>query len=39
VDVALTGVRGPQFVEISSAILEDTASRINLAQLHERTVR
>jgi hypothetical protein len=35
----LMGMREPRYVEISSAILNDAASRVDLAELHEaRTV-
>jgi hypothetical protein len=39
VDVALIGMREPRYVEISNAISDDIASRIDLAELHERYVR
>jgi len=39
VDVALVGVREPRFVEISNATSDYLASRIDLAELHERYVR
>jgi len=39
VDVALVGVREPRYVEINNAISDDVASRIELAELHERYVR
>ena len=39
VDVALVGMREPHFVEINNAISDDVASRLDLAQLHERYVR
>jgi len=39
VDVALTGVRGPRFVELNNEISDDVASRIDLAKLHDRYVR
>jgi predicted aldo/keto reductase-like oxidoreductase len=39
VDVALIGMREPRYVEINNAISDDVASRIDLAQLHERYVR
>ena len=39
VDVALVGMREPRFVEINSAISDDAASQLDLAQLHDRYVR
>jgi predicted aldo/keto reductase-like oxidoreductase len=39
VDVALVGVREPRFVELNNEISDDVASRIDLAQLHDRYVR
>jgi aryl-alcohol dehydrogenase-like predicted oxidoreductase len=39
VDVALVGMREPSFVELNNDISDDVASRIDLAQLHERYVR
>jgi aryl-alcohol dehydrogenase-like predicted oxidoreductase len=39
VDVALTGVREPRFVELNNEISDDVASRIDLAALHDRYVR
>jgi len=39
VDVALTGVREPRFVELNNEISDDVASRIDLAKLHDRYVR
>ena len=39
VDVALTGVREPRFVELNNEISDDVASRINLAALHDWYVR
>jgi aryl-alcohol dehydrogenase-like predicted oxidoreductase len=38
VDVALVGMREPRYVEINNAISDDIASRIDLAQLHDRYV-
>ena len=38
VDVALVGMREPRYVEIDNAILDDVASRLDLAQLHDRYV-
>jgi hypothetical protein len=38
VDVALTGVREPRFVELNNEISDDVASRIDLAVLHDRYV-
>ena len=38
VDVALIGMREPRFVDLNNAISDDVASRIDLAQLHERYV-
>jgi hypothetical protein len=38
VDVALVGVREPRYVELNNAISDDVASRIDLAQLHNRYV-
>jgi len=39
VDVALTGVREPRFVELNNEISDDVASGIDLAKLHDRYVR
>ena len=44
VDVALVGMRGPRlrgtrFVELNNEISDDVASRIDLAELHDRYVR
>ena len=39
VDVALVGMREPRFVDLNNKISDDVASRIDLAQLHERYVR
>jgi len=39
VDVALIGMRDPRLAEVNNAISDDLASRIDLAQLHERYVR
>ena len=39
VDVALEGVREPRFVDLNNEISDDVASRIDLAQLHDRYVR
>jgi aryl-alcohol dehydrogenase-like predicted oxidoreductase len=39
VDVALVGMREPRFVELNNEISDDVASRIDLAQLHDRYVR
>jgi hypothetical protein len=39
VDVALVGMREPQFVDLNNEILDDVASRIDPAALHERYVR
>ena len=39
VDVALAGMREPLFVELNNEILDDVASRIDLAKLHDRYVR
>jgi hypothetical protein len=38
VDVALVGMREPRFVELNNEISDDVASRIDLAQLHDRYV-
>ncbi|MBC8444508.1 MAG: hypothetical protein H8D77_00110 [Chloroflexi bacterium] len=38
VDVALVGMREPRFVDLNNAISDDTASRLDLAQVHERYV-
>jgi len=38
VDVALVGMREPRYVQINNAISDDTSSRLDLAQLHERYV-
>ena len=39
VDVALVGMREPRFVELNNEISDDVASRLDLAQLHDRYVR
>jgi len=39
VDVALAGMREPRFVDLNNAISDDVASRIDLAQLHDRYMR
>jgi predicted aldo/keto reductase-like oxidoreductase len=39
VDVALTGVHEPRFVELNNEISDDVKSRIDLAALHDRYVR
>jgi predicted aldo/keto reductase-like oxidoreductase len=39
VDVALIGMREPRFVDLNNAISDDVASRLDLAQVHERYVR
>ena len=39
VDVALVGMREPRFVDLNNEISDDVASRIDLAQLHDRYVR
>ena len=39
VDVALTGVRDPKFVEINNAISDDVASRLDLEEIHNRKAR
>jgi predicted aldo/keto reductase-like oxidoreductase len=39
VDVALVGVRKPRFAELNNEISDDVASRIDLADLHDRYVR
>ena len=35
IDVALTGVRDPKFVDINNAISDDVASRLDLGDLHD----
>jgi len=39
VDLALVGMREPRFVDLNNAISDDVASRLDLAQVHERYVR
>ena len=39
IDVALVGMREPRYVKINNAISDDVASRLDLAQVHERYVR
>jgi predicted aldo/keto reductase-like oxidoreductase len=39
VDVALVGMREPRLVDLNNEISDDVASRIDLAQLHDRYVR
>jgi hypothetical protein len=39
VDVALVGMREPQFVELNNEISDNVASRMDLAVLHDRYVR